>query len=184
MAAAGVISGLQSLVSRNISPLNNTVLTIGTINGGTKGNIIADEVRMTGTLRTLDPETRAFAAKRIKELAEHIAEGYGCSAEVVMEWGFASLINTDEVVDLMLRKAEEILGKEHVVLKKQPSMGGEDFSYFIDGSKKGGAFYNLGCGNAAKGITAGLHNKEFDVDESCIGVGMRMQTEFLLELLK
>lgn len=184
VAAAGVVSGLQTMVSRNISPLNSAVLTIGTINGGTKSNIVADEVKMTGTLRTLDPETRAFAAKRIRELAGSIAQGYGCTAEVEIEWGYASLINTDEVVDLMRGKASEILGEEHVFLKKQPSMGGEDFSYFIDGSKKGGAMYHLGCGNAAKGITAGLHNREFDVDEGCIAVGMRLQTEFLLALLK
>ena len=183
VAAAGVVSGLQSFVSRNISPLNNAVLTIGTINGGTKSNIVADEVRMTGTLRTLDPETRAFAAERIKALATHIAEGYGCTAEAQVEWGYSPLINTDEVVDLMRDKATELLGKEHIQMKKYPSLGGEDFSYFIDGSKKGGAFYHLGCGDSAHGVTAGLHNKEFDVDERCIPLGMRLQTEFLLGLL-
>lgn len=184
VAAAGVVSGLQTLVSRNISPLNSAVLTIGTINGGTKSNIVADEVCMTGTLRTLDPETREFAARRIRELTEGIAQGYGCTADVEIEWGYASLINTDEVVDLMREKAVTLLGEECVHIKKQPSMGGEDFSYFIDGSNKGGAFYHLGCGNAEKGITAGLHNRGFDVDESCIAVGMRLQAEFLLELLK
>lgn len=184
VAAAGVVSGLQTLVSRNISPLNNAVLTIGTIHGGTKSNIVADEVKMTGTLRTLDPETRAFAAERIRTLVDGIAQGYGCTAEVEIEWGYASLINTDAVVDLMREKAEKILGSEHIFMKKQPSMGGEDFSYFIDGSRKGGAFYHLGCGNAEKGITAGLHNRGFDVDEDCIPLGIRLQAEFLLELLK
>ena len=109
VAAAGIVSGLQTFVSRNISPLNNAVLTIGTINGGTKSNIVADEVRMTGTLRTLDPETRIFAKERITALAQCIAQGYGCTADVDVEWGYACLINTDEVVDVMKARAEELL---------------------------------------------------------------------------
>lgn len=184
VAAAGVISGLQTFVSRNISPLNNAVLTIGTIQGGAKSNIVADEVKMTGTLRTLDPETRLFAKDRITAIAQGIAAGYGCTAQVEVEWGYAALINTDAVVDVMKAKAEELLGREHVLMKQFPSLGGEDFSYFIDGSKKGGAFYHLGCGNSAKGVTAALHNQQFDVDEACIPLGIRLQMEFLLELLE
>ena len=184
VAAAGIVSGLQTFVSRNISPLNNAVLTIGTINGGTKSNIVADEVRMTGTLRTLDPETRIFAKERITALAQCIAQGYGCTAEVDVEWGYACLINTDEVVDVMKARAEELLGKEHVLMKQFPSLGGEDFSYFIDGSKKGGAFYHLGCGNSKQGVTAALHNQQFDVDERCIPLGIRPQMAFVLGLLQ
>ena len=184
VAAAGFVSGLQTFVSRNISPLNNAVLTIGTINGGTKSNIVADEVYMTGTLRTLDPETRVFARDRIIALSKGIAEGYGCTADVEVEWGYAALINTDEVVDVMKARAEEMLGKEHVLMKQFPSLGGEDFSYFIDGSKKGGAFYHLGCGNTAKGITAALHNQQFDVDEDCIPLGIQLQMTFLMDLLQ
>lgn len=183
VAAAGIISGLQTFVSRNISPLNNAVLTIGTIQGGSKSNIVADEVRMTGTLRTLDPETRLFARERITALAQNIAAGYGCTAEVEVEWGYACLINTDEVVDVMKARAEQLLGKGHVLMKQFPSLGGEDFSYFIDASAKGGAFYHLGCGNSAKGITAALHNQQFDVDEACIPLGIELQMQFLLDLL-
>ena len=184
VAAAGIVSGLQTFVSRNISPLNNAVLTIGTINGGTKSNIVADEVRMTGTLRTLAPETRIFAKERITALAQCIAQGYGCTAEVDVEWGYACLINTDEVVDVMKARAEELLGKEHVLMKQFPSLGGEDYSYFIDGSKKGGAFYHLGCGNSKQGVTAALHNQQFDVDERCIPLGIRLQMAFVLDLLQ
>ena len=174
VAAAGIVSGLQTFVSRNI----------GTINGGTKSNIVADEVRMTGTLRTLDPETRIFAKERITALAQCIAQGYGCTADVDVEWGYACLINTDEVVDVMKARAEELLGKEHVLMKQFPSLGGEDFSYFIDGSKKGGAFYHLGCGNSEQGVTAALHNQQFDVDERCIPLGIRLQMAFVLDLLQ
>ena len=183
VAAAGIVSGLQTFVSRNISPLNNAVLTIGTIQGGAKSNIVADQVKMTGTLRTLDPETRVFARDRITAIAQGIAQGYGCTADVDVEWGYAALINTDAVVDVMKECAEELLGREHVLMKQFPSLGGEDFSYFIDGSAHGGAFYHLGCGNSAKGITAALHNQQFDVDEKCIPVGIALQMKILLKLL-
>ena len=183
VAAAGIVSGLQTFVSRNISPLNNAVLTIGTIQGGAKSNIVADQVKMTGTLRTLDPETRVFARDRITAIAQGIAQGYGCTADVDVEWGYAALINTDAVVDVMKECAEEMLGREHVLMKQFPSLGGEDFSYFIDGSAHGGAFYHLGCGNSAKGITAALHNQQFDVDEGCIPVGIALQMKILLKLL-
>lgn len=184
VAAAGVISGLQTFVSRNISPLNNAVLTIGTIQGGAKSNIVADEVNMTGTLRTLDPETRVFARDRITQIAQGIAQGYGCTAEVEVEWGYSALINTPAVVDVMKSRAEELLGREHVLMKQFPSLGGEDFQYFIDASTHGGAFYHLGCGNSAKGVTATLHNQQFDVDERCIPLGMLLQTNFVLDLLR
>lgn len=184
VAAAGVISGLQTFVSRNISPLNNAVLTIGTIQGGAKSNIVADEVCMTGTLRTLDPETRVFARDRITQIAQGIAQGYGCTAEVEVEWGYSALINTPAVVDVMKSRAEELLGREHVLMKQFPSLGGEDFQYFIDASTHGGAFYHLGCGNSAKGVTAALHNQQFDVDERCIPLGMLLQTNFVLDLLQ
>jgi amidohydrolase len=183
VAAAGIVSGLQTFVSRNISPLNNAVLTIGTINGGTKSNIVADEVVMTGTLRTLDPETRVFARDRIIALADGIAQGYGCTAETTVSWGYSALINTDEVVQVMEETAVEMLGREHVLMKQFPSLGGEDFSYFIDGSAKGGAFYHQGCGNTAKGITAALHNQQFDVDEDCIPLGIKLQMAFVQKLL-
>ena len=84
----------------------------------------------------------------------------------------------------MKSRAEELLGREHVLMKQFPSLGGEDFQYFIDASTHGGAFYPLGCGNSAKGITAALHNQQFDVDERCIPLGMLLQTNFVLDLLR
>ena len=183
VAAAGVISALQTFVSRSISPLNSAVLTVGTIHGGVKSNIVADEVVMTATLRTLDPETRSFAARRITEIAQGVAQGYGCQAEVEVELGYSALIHTDAVVDVIRENACRLLGGDHVLMKQYPSLGGEDFQYFSDASAWGGAFYHLGCGNREKGITAALHNQQFNVDERCIPVGIELQLNILMELL-
>lgn len=180
--AANVITALQTLVSRNISPLNSVVLSLGQINGGTKNNIICDSVEIKGILRTLDSETRAYAIKRIQEITTNICDAYGGNCLIEIKDGYRYLINSDEVVDIIYNTAKEIIGEENIQFKEMPSMGGEDFSYFMDDNVKG-AFYHLGCGNKEKGITSPLHSDSFDVDENCIKTGVLVQVKSILALL-
>ncbi|MDU5081107.1 M20 family metallopeptidase [uncultured Tissierella sp.] len=181
VTAGYIITALQSLVSRNISPLNSVVLTLGQINGGIKNNIIPGEVIMSGTLRTIDPDTRVFAKNRIREITENTAKAYGAAAIVEFEEGYPALINNDEVVDVLRQTAESILSKDKVKFKEFPSMGADDFSFFLQDTK--GAYYNLGCGNKDKGWTASIHSECFMADEKCIRIGVLLQTKALLELL-
>ncbi len=180
--AANVITALQTLVSRNISPLNSVVLSLGQINGGTKNNIICDSVEIKGILRTLDSETRDYAIKRIQEITTNICDAYGGNCLIEIKDGYRYLINSDEVVDIIYNTAKEIIGEENIQFKEMPSMGGEDFSYFMDDNVKG-AFYHLGCGNKEKGITSPLHSDSFDVDENCIKTGVLVQVKSILALL-
>lgn len=182
VVAGYIITSLQTLVSRNISPLNSVVLTLGKINGGIKNNVISDEVVMSGTMRTLDEDTRTYVKKRIKEIVENTAKAYGAVGVVEFEEGYPSLINDDEVVDIIKKKAENILGADKVRLKEYPSMGSDDFSFFLQEVK--GAYYNLGCGNSKKGWMWPLHSSRFIADEESIRIGVILQTEILLELLK
>jgi len=182
LIAANVITALQTLVSRNISPLNSVVLSLGQINGGTKNNIICDSVEIKGILRTLDSETRAYAIKRIQEITTNICDAYGGNCLIEIKDGYRYLINSDEVVDIIYNTAKEIIGEENIQFKEMPSMGGEDFSYFMDDNVKG-AFYHLGCGNKEKGITSPLHSDSFDVDENCIKTGVLVQVKSILALL-
>lgn len=179
--AGYIITALQSIVSRNVSPLNSVVLTLGKINGGTKNNIITDEVIMSGTLRTLDENTREFAKSRIREIVENTAKAYGGEGEVYFEEGYPALINNDEIVDVLKDMAEDLLGKDNVKFKEFPSMGADDFSYFLKDVK--GAYYNLGCGNKLEGWISPIHNGNFMADEECIKVGVLLQTKALLKLL-
>jgi amidohydrolase len=181
MIAGHVITAVQSLVSRNISPLNSVVLTLGQIHGGVKDNVIADEVVMTGTLRTLDSETRNYAKQKINEIVSNVAAAFGGIAKAEFNEGYRALINNDEVVDVIKENAEKILGKENIVYKEFPSLGAEDFSYFLDECK--GAFFHLGCGNDKKGITAAIHTENFDIDEECLKIGIQLQVENVLSLL-
>jgi amidohydrolase len=179
--AANVITGLQTLVSRNVSPLNSVVLTFGKIYGGEKSNIITDKVVLEGTLRTLDTQSRMEAKEKIKKIAENIAIGLGGSADIEFKDGYVALINDTDVVHVIRDTAIDILGEENIVYKEFPSMGGEDFSYFTE--KIPSAFYHLGCGNEEKGINEPLHNKKFMVDEDCIKTGLMMQVKTVLALL-
>ncbi len=180
--ASAVVSGLQSLVSRRISPLNNVVLTLGTIQGGTAPNILCDQVTLTGTLRTTDPDTRAVAVQAIQDLVTHTCQGFGGTGICAITPGYAALINDDTMVDQLLQVFTPILGKEQLRPKPFPSMGGEDFSFFLE--KAPGVFYHLGCANKAKDIIAPLHSPQFDIDEDCLALGVRLQCELALHLLQ
>ena len=137
---------------------------------------------MSGTLRTLDEETREFAKRRLVEIVENTAKAYGASASVEFEEGYPALINDDEVVDVLKEAAEEVLGLDKVHFKEFPSMGADDFSYFLQRVK--GAYYNLGCGNKEKAWTQPLHSSSFMADEEAIKIGLILQTQTLLKLLE
>lgn len=179
--AGNVITALQTIVSRNTSPLNSVVISLGKISGGVKDNVIADEVKISGTLRALDDETRVYTKERINSIVNGVAMAFGGEGTTAFYDGYQALINDDEVVDVIKDSAEKLLGKENVEFKEFPSLGAEDFSYFIDAAK--GAFFHLGCGNAAKGITSPIHTEFFDIDEECLKVGVKLQVENVLALL-
>ncbi len=180
--AGYVITALQSIVSRNTSPLNPVAISLGKISGGVKDNIIADEVKITGTLRTLDDETRQYTKDRISNIVKNTARAFGGEGLTTFYEGYKALINNNEVVDIIKENAIKLLGKENVEFKELPSLGAEDFSYFMDVAK--GAFFHLGCGNPAKGITSPIHTEHFDIDEECLKVGVRLQVENVITLQK
>lgn len=179
--AGNVITSLQTIVSRNISPLNSVVISLGKITGGVKDNVIADEVNISGTLRALDDDTRSFVKKRITDIVENTAIAFGGEGKVDFHDGYQALINNDEVVDVIKENAEKLLGKENIVFKEFPSLGAEDFSYFSDVAK--GGFFHLGCGNSSKGITSSIHTDCFDIDEECLKVGVLLQVSNVLSLM-
>lgn len=176
--AAQIITALQTLVSRNISPLNSAVLSFGIIKGGTAGNVICDHVTLDGTLRTADPKLRMLALRTIDKIAHGIAEGMGGNSKMTVVDGYAPLVNHERETNLVLDLARELYNNVHVIVKDAPSMGGEDFSYFIEDTP--GAFYHIGCTSPDKMPAPPLHNRNFMVNEECIRQGMEMQTAIVL----
>ena len=182
LTASHVINALQSIVSRNINPTDSVVLSFGVINGGVRANIICNEVNLVGTLRTLHPDTRSFCKKRIKDICEFTCKSFGCDCVVDICEGYAPLINDNFVVDIIKDNVVKLLGENNLVIKKHPSLGADDFAFFLEHSK--GAFYHLGCGNKLKDITSSLHTSTFDIDEDCLEIGVKLHVENVLSLAK
>ena len=166
LIAAHIITALQQIVSRNADPSVPTVLTLGKINStGGATNVIPDEVKIEGTFRTLNETWRAEAQRRMKKIAEGVAEAMGGECIFKIEKGYPVLFNdeilTRKVKDFMI----EYAGKENVV-DLPMRMTSEDFAYYSQTMPA--CFYRLGTGNKARGITSGLHTDTFDIEESSL----------------
>ena len=179
VGAAQVICALQTLVSRNLSPLSSAVLTLGVIEGGTAQNIICDKVSIRGTLRTANSEIRAMMKQRIEEVTHGVAQAMGCTADVEVISGYAALVNNAQEAGRVRRVAARLFGSENSVEKPEPSMGGEDFSFFSDEAP--GAFFHVGCVRKEEMPAPPLHSKDFALDEQCLLVGALMHVALVLD---
>lgn len=173
ICAAQVITSLQSIISRNLSPSNMAVLTLGKISGGEAQNVICEDVEINGTIRFLNEESKKLIMDRAKTIVENTAKAYGCKGVIYLEnKGYPPVINDKELVDIIKFNGERLLGKEYYKEKSYPSMGAEDFSFYTENCK--GAFFHLGCGNKEKGINSLIHTDTFDIDEGCLVIGTAM----------
>lgn len=179
VGAAQVICALQTLVSRNLSPLSSAVLSLGMIEGGTAQNIICDKVTVRGTLRTANSEIRAMMKQRIEEVAGGVAQAMGCTAEVEVASGYAALVNDAQEANRVRRVAARLFGAENAVEKAEPSMGGEDFSFFCDEAP--GAFFHVGCVRREEMPAPPLHSRDFALDEECLTIGAMMHVALVLD---
>lgn len=179
VCAAQIITALQTLVSRNLSPLSSAVLSLGTIQGGTAGNIICDRVVVRGTLRTANSEIRAMMTRRIREVCQGVAAAMGCEAEAAVSSGYAALVNDAGEAARIRRVAARLLGEENSIEKPEPSMGGEDFSFFSDCAP--GAFFHIGCSKPENLPAPPLHSRDFHLEEDCLTIGTLMHVALVLD---
>jgi len=173
VAAAQVITGLQAVVSRNVDAREAAVVSLGVIEGGTQTNIVADRVKLAGTVRCLDPEVRATVLQRIEEIVGSVAQAMGARAEVTTEPSYDPVVNDDSMVELVRGNSRRLFGDESTVIFKQPMMGVEDFGFYL--SEIPGVFYSLGVRNEEAGIVHPVHFGLFDVDESAMANGVALQ---------
>ena len=180
LIAAHILTAVQSVVSRNVSPTDSAVCSFGTIRGGNVRNQVADYVELTGIIRTLDPNTRLFARERVRAVCEQTAAMLGGRAELLVEPSYSPLINDDRLVDLVRQTAAERLGEQNVIPLKVPSLGVEDFAYFA--AARPGCFFHLGCAHEEPKRRVG-HSCFFDIDERCIPIGIELQAANVLRLM-
>ena len=177
MASTAVLE-LQTILSRELSPLDSAVLTIGRIVGGTAFNIIADECVLEGTVRTLKPETRAFVEERIRAISARVAEGMRGKATVEYDAGPPALINDVDFTRSFQTFATAMAGADNIKEISEPTMGGEDVAYFLE--KVPGTFFAHGGCNPGKGQIWPHHNSKFDLDEETFPLGSALFAGFAL----
>ena len=177
VCAAQLITALQTVVSRSTSPLQNAVVSLGVIRGGDAPNIVCDRVEIKGTLRTADSALRAMLKQRIREICDGVAATCGTTIDLEIDTGYTALMNTPAEAERVVRIGRQLLGTENAAYREYPSMGGEDFSYFVE--KAPGAFWHLGCASAQPAPT--LHSRDFVPDERCLPIGVAMQAALVLD---
>ena len=181
IAGAHLVTQLQVFVSRNLPPRESAVLTIGEFHAGTKENIIPEEAHLLGTLRTLSPEVRALAIRRIDEMVKGLELAFGVTTVFENIEGYPCQVNQNKLVDFIKSCTEEVLGAAGVHIGK-PRMGAEDFSYFCQ--KWPGAMFGLGCHDPAEGFQFPLHSSRFDMDERVLDIGVRLFGQALVRFLE
>jgi amidohydrolase len=180
VVASQCVLALQNIRSRRIDPLEPLVITVGTINGGSRFNVIADTVKMTGTMRTHNADVRERAVALMRETLQNVTAAYGATYELDFTDSNPVTYNEPALVAETLPTIQRVVGEKNTLVLK-PFMPAEDFSYYQ--KVVPGFFYFLGVGNRAKGITAGWHTAEFDVDEESLVVGVKVMSNVLLDYL-
>lgn len=168
--AAQVITTLQQAISRTQNPLRPVVLSIGQINGGRAPNVIADSVKLRGTVRSLHPETRANLPLWIEKIVGNVCASYGAQYEVNYRPGTPGVQNDLALSQLLQTAAEEAWGSDHVQVLTEPSLGAEDFSLYLEHAP--GSMFRLGVGYEDRAINYPLHHPQFEVNESAIITGV------------
>ncbi len=177
VAAAHIVTGLQTIVSRNVDPLDALVLTVGELHAGSAFNIIPGQATLRGTLRTFNMNTMHMAQARLRSLAEGVAQGYGARADVRSDIISPPVINDEKATALVREVAQALLGQDRVVTIK-PFMVSEDMAEFL--TRVPGCFFLVGARNEEKGIVYGHHHPRFDIDEDALPIGTALMTGIVL----
>lgn len=182
VAASSIVMNVQTYASRVNNPINPLVVTIGTIKGGQRFNIIPNEVEMEGTVRTYSRELRESIEGELRAIIENTAKALGCEATLEYSYCPGPVINDYEDINQIVENAAIKLFGEEKLVKMDKLMGSEDFSYFME---KVPSFYGfIGCLNKEKGIVYTNHNDRFTVDEDILDKGAALYAQFAYDFLK
>jgi amidohydrolase len=183
VVAAQIVTALQTIVSRNVSPLDAAVVTVGKFTAGTAFNIIADTAHLRGTVRTFSRETNERIPEMFERVIRGVCLGLGATYQLDYKRQSPPLVNNEEICELVADCAAEVVGREHVIRDESVrTMGGEDMSYFLEQVK--GCYFFLGTRNESRGITYPHHSPRFDIDESALATGVEIMTRVIRKYLE
>ncbi len=163
-AVVSIAAALQTIVSRNVNPLLEAVVSVTEIHAGTASNIIPEVARLTATIRSFDPDLRKLLKRRFHEIVEGIAAAHEVKAEIDYDWGYPATVNHPEETHFAAKVAAEIAGEAGIVADAGREMGAEDFSYLLE--KRPGCYLFLG-----QGTGAGLHHPSYNFNDEAAPYG-------------
>jgi amidohydrolase len=181
LMSAQVITALQGLVTKEISPTSPVVINVGTIKGGDAPNVIAETVVLEGTVRTLDTLVQQTIPERMERIISGITKSMGGSFELDYQKGYPATINDAAMTEIVKDRAVEMVGEDYV-LEVPSAMISEDMSFYLQ--KVPGSYFYVGAGNLEKGFSQPHHNARFDIDEQALEVGARMMCNLAISYLE
>jgi amidohydrolase len=181
MAAAHIILALQTIVSRNVSPLEAAVVTVGWVKAGEAFNVIPQVAELGGTIRWFDPKIRELLIRRMEEIVQSVATAMNCKASLMVKVMTTSLINHPQITAVVRETVQEVLPGAEIV-DDYRVMGSEDMAYIIQEAP--GCFVFVGSANEAKGLNYGHHHPKFDIDEDTLPGAAALMAATALKLLK
>jgi len=174
VAGINFVSSIQTIVSRNVSPMDTSVISVGIFNAGTAPNIIPGEALIEGTVRTFTTASRDLVRARMEEITQGLEKSFRVTNNWQYILGVPAVYNQESVSDDLYAAAVRVLGEENVSYL-QPATGGEDFALYTQ--KVPGSFMRVGCADASRGIDSPVHTSDFDLDEGSLAVGVDVLTE-------
>jgi len=180
VAAAHIVTTLQIVVSRNVSPLETAVVTVGTVHAGNAFNVIPAQVDLSGTIRTYSSEVRETVLRRVREVIEGVAAACDAKVELEITPLTPAVVNDAGVAEVVRTAAELVVGPENVSSGER-TMGSEDAAFFL--REVPGCYFFLGSANAERGLNAPHHNPRFDFDEDVLPLGVAILMHALAHYL-
>jgi len=181
MIGSALVNQLQTIVSRTISAKESAVVTIGSFQAGATNNVIPDKAVLKGTVRTSNEEVRKKIYERFNQVVNNTVAALGGEVEIDYQFLLPAVYNDSRVAEIVRSAAELVVGKENTV-QAEPTMGGEDFSFYQ--KETPGCYVWLGSGNEELGIKYGWHHPKFMVDEEAIKIGVKLMVQSVLQLLE
>ncbi|WP_414528573.1 M20 family metallopeptidase [Nodularia chucula] len=172
VVAAQIVNALQTIVARNVNPIDSAVVTVGELHAGSKLNIIADKARMSGTIRYFNPNFKGFFNQRVEQIIAGVCQSHGAKYDLEYWSLYPPVINDASIAELVRSVAEEVIETPMGIVPECQTMGGEDMSFFLQ--EVPGCYFFLGSANPEKNLAYPHHHPRFDFDETALAMGVEI----------
>jgi amidohydrolase len=182
VAAAQIITALQTISSRNVAPLKSSVVSVTSVHSGTAFNIIPQTAELNGTIRTFEPDVRKLVLERFEQIVRGIAASMGCEVEITIKQVTAPVINNEAVAASVLKSAQAVFPETEIDTSSYLTMGAEDMGYMQE--KADGCYFFVGSANAEKNLNYNHHHPKFDFDEQVLVRASALMASAAANILK